>query len=128
MFTLAQINAIHDQLGSANTLFEYVCALNAIGVEKVDSYVTDGHSEYFGTHGHKVSSPPAHNPLTVAKTSNRESFLRHLTLHDQGKTTYIEMSEELAASGIEKWTVDINKATMTFYDTAGNEMRSEAIQ
>ena len=128
MFTLAQINAVHDRLGSANTIFEYVRALQAIGVEKYDTYVTDGHSEYFGKHGHKVSSPPAHNPLTVAKTSNRESFLMHLTLHNQGKTTYIEMSEGLAASGTEKWTVDTNKATMIFYDTAGNQMRSEAIQ
>ena len=128
MFTLAQINAVHDRLGNANTLFEYVRTLKAIGVEKVDSYVADGHSEYFGKHGHKVISPAAYKTLTVAQTSNRESLLKHLALHNQGKTSYIEMSEGLADSGTEKWTVDTNKATMTFFDTAGNEMRSEAIQ
>lgn len=128
MFTVEQINALHDRLGSAKTLLEYVCALNAVGVEKYDSYVTDGHSEYFGKHGHKVISPPAHNTLSIARTSNRERFLKHLALHNQGKTTYIEMSEGLAESGTEKWTVDTNKAIMTFYDKAGNEMLVEEIQ
>lgn len=48
MSTIEQINALHDRLGNAETLFEYVRALNAIGVEKFDSYLIDGHSEFFG--------------------------------------------------------------------------------
>src|SRR5262249_31461135 len=105
-----------------------VRGLNAIGVEKYDSYLTDGHSEYFGKHGHKVSSPPAHDKLSIAEKSNRENFLKHLKLHEQGKTSYIEMSEGLAESGIEKWTVDTNKMTMIFYDKAGNAMLVESIK
>ncbi len=128
MFTIEQINDLHSRLGKAKTLFEYVCALKAIGVEKYDSYLTDGHSEYFGKHGQKVISPPAHDKLSIAKNSDRETFLRHLKLHEQGKTTYIEMSKGLAESGIEKWTVDSSKTTMTFYDRAGNEMLVEIIK
>lgn len=102
MFTIEQINDLHARLGKAATLFEYVRALNAIGVEKYDSYLTDGHSEYFGKSGHEVISPPAHDKLSIAEKSNRENFLKHLKLHEQGKTSYIEMSEGLAQSGIEK--------------------------
>jgi hypothetical protein len=44
MFT---INQIHDTYGRAATLAQYLQALRAIGVETYDSYITDGHSEYF---------------------------------------------------------------------------------
>jgi uncharacterized protein YbcV (DUF1398 family) len=128
MFTIEQINDLHDRLGTMETFSQYVRALKSTGVERYDSYLVDGHSEYFGTDGYTVKSPPVHEKLTVAETSNREAFLRHLNLHDQHKTSYLEMSKGLAESGVEKWTVDTNRMTMTFYDKAGNEMLVEAIE
>jgi uncharacterized protein YbcV (DUF1398 family) len=128
MFTLEQIDDIHTRLGNAETLLDYVRALKAIGVQKYDSYVTDGHSEYFGEQGHTVIAPPVHPPLSIAETSSRENFLAHLKLHEQGRTSYLEMSAGLAESGIEKWTVDTSRETMIFYDKAGNEMLVERIE
>jgi len=127
MFTLDQINRIHDRLGNAETLPQYLEALKNIGVDYYDSFITDGHSEYFGRGGHTVVSPPVHEKLTIAETSNRESFLKHLDLHNQGKTNYLEMSTGLADSGIEKWTFDTNKMTIAYYDKVGNEILVEAI-
>src|SRR5215467_15657523 len=98
MFTLEQINNIHDRLGNAATLAQYLEALKNIGVDKCDSFITDGHSEYFGKGGHKVVSPAVHEELRVAETSNRERFLEHLNLHSQGKTSFTEMSRGLADS------------------------------
>jgi uncharacterized protein YbcV (DUF1398 family) len=43
------------------------------------------------------------------------------------QTTYLEASLGLAQSGIEKWTVDTSRMTMTFYDKAGSEMLVEQI-
>ena len=63
----------------------------------------------------------------IAETSRREEFIEHLNLHNQHKTTYTEMSKGLAESGIEKWTVDTNRMTLTFYDKAGTKMQIEAI-
>jgi uncharacterized protein YbcV (DUF1398 family) len=37
------------------------------------------------------------------------------------------MSRGLAQSGIEKWTVDTGRMTMTFHDKAGREMLVEQI-
>ena len=127
MFTLEQINEIHDSLGRGESLAQYVKALNTIGVETYDSYVMDGHSEYFGNSGHTVISPPAHEMLTIADTSDKENFLKHLNLHNQGKTSYLEMSKGLAESGIEKWTVDTKNMTMTFYDKLEDEVFAETI-
>jgi len=127
MFTLEQINRAHDRLGDAATLPEYVRTLHAIGVETYTSYVSDGHSEYLGRDGYAIESPAVHEELTIADTSTREQFLEHLHLHNQQRTTYLEMSKGLAESGIEKWTVDTNTMTMAFYDKAGNELLIEAI-
>ena len=73
MFTFEQINDIHDRLGNAETLAQYLEALKNIGVDKYDSFVTDGHSEYFGKDGHKVVSAHVYEKLSVAETSNRLS-------------------------------------------------------
>lgn len=128
MFTLGQIHEIHNRLGNAETLTQYLQELKAIGIEKCDSFVTDGHSEYFGKHDQKVLSPPAHETLTVAKTSNREQLLEHLDRHQKRQTSYLEMSKGLAESGVEKWTFDTNHMTITYYDRVGHEMFAEAIK
>jgi Protein of unknown function (DUF1398) len=73
MVTIEQINDVHTRLGSARTLPEYVRALKALGVERYDSYLADGHSEYFGQGGHTVVSPPVHEVLPVAETGQREN-------------------------------------------------------
>ena len=127
MFTIEQIDDLHDRLGRPETLSEYVRALKAIGVDRYDSYLADGHSEYFGRDGHVVVSPPVHELLPVAETGQRETFLQHLRRHELRETTYLEMSRGLAQSGIEKWTVDTGRITMTFYDKAGTEILVEQI-
>jgi uncharacterized protein YbcV (DUF1398 family) len=127
MFTIEQLNDLHDRLGSAKTFPEYVRALKAVGVEHYDSYLADGHSEYFGQGGHRVISPAVHEVLPVAETGQPETFLQHLRQHELGQTTYLEMSRGLAQSGIEKWTVDTGRMTMTFCDKAGREMLVEQI-
>ena len=89
--------------------------------------MADGHSEYFGESGQRVVSPREHEVLAVAETGQRESFLQHLRRHEQRQTTYLEMSRGLAQSGMEKWSVDTGRMTMTFYDKAGREMLVEQI-
>jgi len=127
MFTLDQINDIHKRLGKQSTLPQYLQALKTIGIDKYDSFVSDGHSEYYGNDNQIVVSPPVHEKFTIAKTSNREGLLRHLNLHNQGKTDYLEMSKGLADSGIEKWTFDTGKLTIAYYDKDGRKMLVEAI-
>jgi uncharacterized protein YbcV (DUF1398 family) len=116
-FTIEQINDLHARLGRARTL----------GVERYDSYLADGHSEYFGQGGHRIVSPLVHEVLPVAETGQRETFRQHLGRHERRETTYLEMSRGLAQSGIEKWTVDTGRMTMTFHDKAGKEMLLEEI-
>ena len=77
MFTLDQINDIHERLGKQATLIEYLRALNAIGVEKYDSFISDGHSEYLGNSQSKSKFLllPCTRSSQIADTSNRENLL-----------------------------------------------------
>lgn len=127
MFTIEQINALHEKLGNMKNFSSYVTALKLLGVEKFDSYLADGHSEYFGAGGYHIESAPVHEKLIVAASSDKESFLRHLKLHEDRETDYITMSRGLAESGIEKWSVDTDMATISYYDKKGDKLLIEPI-
>lgn len=127
MFTIEQINDAHEKLGTMKDFLSYVKALKLLGVEKYDSYVTDGHSQYFGAEGYSVKSEPVHEKLAIAKKADKERFLRHLALHEEGKTDYMTMSRGLAESGIAKWTVDTVAATISYYDEKGTPLLLESL-
>ena len=125
MFTLEQIIDIHDRLGDRNTLVGYLRALRDVGVVTYDSYVTDGHSEYFGADGKKLVGPAFHEMFVVAETCDKEQFLRYMQQVEQGGVGYVEMSKALADNGIEKWVFDTKMLTITYFDKAGNVLLRE---
>src|SRR5688572_7358092 len=128
MFTLEQITDIHDRLGFGNTLGAYLRALRDIGVETYDSYITDGHSEYFGADGQKLVGPAFHETFAIAETCDKEQFLQYMQQVEQGGIGYVEMSKALADNGVEKWTFDTEKMTITYLDKAGNVLLSEVVE
>ena len=87
MFTLEQINDIHDRLGKKETFLSYVRALNAIGVEKYDSYITDGHSEFVDVDkdAQRVESPPANAALPINDVSDGQQAGSTSTFTPKGR-------------------------------------------
>ena len=75
----------------------------------------------------RVTSHAVHDLLTVADDSDRDGLLDHLRLHERGDTSYLEMSKGMADSGIERWTVDTDAMTMTFYDRSDVALLVEQI-
>jgi uncharacterized protein YbcV (DUF1398 family) len=125
---MAQIDGLHARLGRADSLADYLRGLAAIGVARFDSFVTDGHSEFFSADGRRVISPAHHKMLAVAEVSDRDTFLEHLRHHSDGETSYLEMSEGLAEAGVEKWVADTTAMTMTYRDRAGVALLVEEVQ
>lgn len=128
MFTLEQITDIHDRLGNSDTLGAYLGALRDIGVETYDSYIADGHSEYFGVDGQKLIGPAFHETFDIAETCDKEQFLQFMQQVEQGGVGYVEMSKALADNGVEKWTFDTAKLTITYLDKAGNVLLAEELE
>lgn len=128
VFTMAEIDDIHARLGNAQSLADYLRALATIGVVRFESFVADGHSEFFDSDGDHVASSAHHKVLSIANSSDRDAFLEQLRRHNDGETSYVEMSEGLADSGIEKWVADTTLMTMTYFDRAGDAILVEHVE
>lgn len=127
MFSLEDITRIHDELGSADTLPEYLRALRDIGVRHYDSFVTDGRSEYHSVDGRTLVSDAAHSTFAVSDTCDRDAFVAYMKVVEQGGVGYEEMSQHMADLGVEKWTFDTADLTITYSDKAGRTLLSEQV-
>ena len=92
-----------------------------------ESFVADGHTDYLGKDDYKILSPAKYDDLTIANDSNTEQFRTDIKAHQQGKTDYLTFCNDCAKSGIEKWVVDIENMTCTYYGKARDEVLVEHI-
>jgi len=127
MFTVEQIKAAHSKTKSGADFPGYIRDIMKLGVAGYETFVTDGHSVYFGHGGYTKQSEAKYPALTVAAASNREEFVKELKAHQQGKTDYMTFCRGAAANGVEKWLVDMETMTCTYLDKAGNKMLVEHI-
>ena len=127
MFTIDQIKAVHSKVKSGADFPAYIQDLKALGVIYYETFVSDGHTDYFGANDYKTSSPALYVPLMIADASNVDQFKIDIKAHQQGKTDYLTFCNDCAKSGLEKWAVSIEKMTCTYFDEAGNELLVEQI-
>lgn len=127
MFTLEQIEAAHSHVKSGADFPVYVQALIALGVRHYDGFVADGHAEYVGTDGSTVTSEPAYPPLAIAERGDAAELSFALAAHQAGATDYPTFCREAAAAGVEKWRVDMEAMTCTYFDRSGMLLVEEVI-
>lgn len=127
MFTTEQIKAAHSKVKSGADFPAYVQDIIQLGVTYYETYVTDGHTDYFGKDDYQTATAPKYDALAIADISNIAQFQRDLKAHQQGQTDYMTFCNDCARSGVEKWVVCMEKMTCTYYDKAGNEMLAEQI-
>tara|TARA_Y100000815_G_scaffold95561_1_gene84430 strand:- start:172 stop:561 length:390 start_codon:yes stop_codon:yes gene_type:complete len=127
MFTIEQIKAAHSKVKSGADFPLYIQDLKKLGVMHYESFVSDGHTDYFGKNNYKKSSLAQYDTLAIAETSNVDQFKKDIKAHQQGKTNYPTFCNDCAKSGIEQWTVNIEQMTCTYYDKAKNEILVELI-
>ncbi len=127
MFTTEQIKQAHSKVKSGADFPAYIKDLKQLGVTFYETYVADGHTDYFGNDDYHLSSPAKYNTLAVAEVCNAEPFKADLSAHQQGKTDYPTFCKDTAKAGIEKWAVSIDGMTCTYFDKAGNKILVEQI-
>ena len=127
LFTVEQIKAAHSKVRSGADFPAYIQDIKEIGVTFYETFVKDGHTDYYGANDYRTTSPAKYELLTIAETSNSEQFKADLKAHQQGKTDYLTFIGMCATFGIAKWAVCMNKMTCTYYDKAGNEILVEQI-
>jgi uncharacterized protein YbcV (DUF1398 family) len=127
MFQLEDIAKAHSKVKSGVDFPAYVQDLIKLGVTKYDTFVSDGHTLFFGANNYQIQSEPKYAPLDIANKSDQESFLHYLKIHQQGHTDYPTFCRHSAETGVEKWTVDMEHMTCTYYDKASGSMLQEKI-
>ena len=127
MFTVEQIKAAHSKVKSGADFPAYIQDIKKTGVTFYETFVTDGHTDYFGANNYKATIPAKYEALTIADISNADNFKADLKAHQQGETDYLTFIRMCARFGIEKWEVRIDKMTCTYYDKAENEILVEQI-
>jgi uncharacterized protein YbcV (DUF1398 family) len=127
MFTLDQIKAAHSKVKSGADFPKYVQDLIGLGVEAYSTYVIDGHAEYFGKNGYQIKSDAKYAGLNIAEKSDSQMFINRLKFHQQGQSDYMTFCNDSASNGVEKWIVDTQKMSCTYYDKLGNKMLEEKI-
>lgn len=127
MFIIDQIKEAHSKVKSGADYPNYVQALIKLGVTSYGTYVSDGHAEYFGKNNYSIQSGAKYPAIQVAEKSAIEKFKQYLKIHQQGETDFPTFCKHSAETGVEKWVVDTDEMTCTYYDKTGNKMLEEAI-
>jgi uncharacterized protein YbcV (DUF1398 family) len=127
MFTVEQIKAAHSKVKSGADFPAYIKEIKQIGVTYYKTFVSDGHTEYFGISNFKTTAPAKYAELTISETSNAEQFKVNLKEHQQGKTDFLTFIAMCATFGIERWSVCMDKMTCTYFDKSGSEILVEKI-
>ena len=127
MFTLEQIKTAHSKMKSGADFPSYINDIKQLGVTGYETYVSDGHTDYYGANDFKTSTVAKYDTLAIAEKSNAEQFKMDLKAHQQGQTNFPTFCSDCAKTGIEKWTVRMDKMTCTYYDKSGNEILVEIV-
>ncbi len=127
MFTVDQIRASHSKVKSGADFPAYIKEIKQLGVMHYETFVSDGHTDLFGSGNYKITMPAKYELLAVAETSDSKRFKLELKEHQQGKTDYLTFIGICAKCGIEKWIAQIDEMTCTYYDAAGLKILAEQI-
>lgn len=125
-FTVEQIKEAHGKVKTGADFPSYIKEIKQLGVTHYNSYVVDGHIDYFGDN-HQVTVPAKYDPLPIGETCNIDVFKADLKAHQQGKTSFFTFCNDCAKSGIERWAIDMGKMTCTYYDKGGSAVFVEGI-
>ncbi|PWK26607.1 uncharacterized protein YbcV (DUF1398 family) [Arcicella aurantiaca] len=127
MFTVEQIELAHSKVKSGADFPKYIQEIILLGVKSFETWVFDSHTEYFGDNNFQTTSEPQYETLIIAENSNAELFTSKLKSHQKGETDYFTFCKDCAETGIEKWIVDLEKMTCTYFDKANQEILVEII-
>lgn len=127
MFTEDQIKAAHSKVNSGADFPNYVQDLIKLGVTKYESFVIDGHTNYYGKDDFQLTSIAKYPSLPISNISNKEQFVIDLKNHQNGKTDYPTFCKDCAKSGVEKWVIDTHKMSCIYYDKTNVAMLKKLI-
>jgi uncharacterized protein YbcV (DUF1398 family) len=127
MFTIAQIKEAHSKVKSGADFPAYIQEIIQLGVQGYDTFVNDGHVEYFGNTNFRITGSETYDTILVSSSANKERFIEFLVMHQDGQTDYLTFCHHAAQCGIAKWSVNILEMTCTYLDLSDVALLIEKI-
>ena len=127
MFTIAQIKEAHSKVKSGEDFPTYIQDIIDLGVQGYDTFVNDGHVEYFGANDFRTAATDTYDKIAVAPLANKERFIEFLVMHQGGQTDYLTFCHHAAQCGIAKWSVNIIEMTCSYFDQSDSAIIIEKI-
>jgi uncharacterized protein YbcV (DUF1398 family) len=127
MFTITQIKEAHSRVQSGADFPAYIQDLIALGVKGYDTFVNDGHVEYFGADNFRAVATETYTNIPIVPSANKERFIEFLVMHQDGQTDYLTFCNHAAQCGIAQWSVNIIEMTCTYLDQSGAAILIEKI-
>lgn len=127
MFTLEQIKLAHSKVKSGADFPAYIKEIKGLGVSHYETFVVDGHINYFGANNYLVEVPAKYEPIAIAKTTDILKFSSELKAHQQGKTDFLTFIKMCADTGIEKWEISMKEMTCAYFNIDGEKVLVESI-
>jgi len=127
MFTIEQIKDAHSKVKSGADFPNYIQDLIILGVKGYDTFVNDGHVQYYGVNNYSVTADEKYDEIKIAESANKERFIEFLVMHQDGQTDYLTFCNHAGQCGISRWRVDIIEMTCTYFDLSDSEILIEKI-
>lgn len=127
MFTIEEIKAAHGKVKSGADFPAYVQELIGLGMYRYEHFLRDGHITYYGIDGFVLPGDAKWDNRHIGDAVDSDRFILLLKEHQQGKSDYSTFCIQAAQCGVEKWIVDMEKMTCTYYDKETRELLVEKI-
>jgi len=129
MFTEQQIKEAHAKVKTGADYPAYVQELKKLGVVKYDFMVHNGATIFYGEGNFSItnSAHGGYRQTEVAAESSADKLKHTISIHQQGKTDFPTFLLQAAETGVEKWTSDLQRMAVIYYDKNGKELLAEPI-
>lgn len=127
MLTIERIEEAHKKVQTGADFPAYIKNIKDIGVKRFETYVEDSHTEYYGINDYSQKSYAKYDILQISDICDKSSFLIQLKKHQDGETDYFTFCKDCADTGIQKWIVNLDDMTCTYFDMKNNEILVEQI-
>jgi uncharacterized protein YbcV (DUF1398 family) len=128
MFSLSQIEKAQQEIQTGADFPNYIQKLKKLGVLAFETWVSDSHTIYFGTNDFSLCSNAVYAPLSISEICDKAAFLNYLKNHQAGNTDYPTFCQHCALTGIEKWKMDLEAMTCTYFSVRNEVVLVELIQ
>jgi uncharacterized protein YbcV (DUF1398 family) len=127
MFTLEQIQVAHSRVESGADFPAYIATIRGFGVREFTTCVEDGRTQYRSLDGSVLVSPALYETKSIRSEVLVSEFEDQLRLHQKGGTTFFQFCEDCAGTGVDRWVVDLDGLTCTYFSLDGTAVVVEKI-